>query len=124
MDVILRETDRDLAVDRSIVLEQKAMTVDIVWDGGATWASGNVPYGPCLGTRPSRVGTAQRSHRLCDHLERPRRQRGKCRGELRAAVGRGVCWCTPLAREHDGDEHLEPLHTLRSKPRIDDARAA
>jgi hypothetical protein len=63
---------------------------------------------------PSRIGTAQRSHRLCDHLERPRRQRGKCRGQLRAAVGRGVCWSTPLACEHHGDEHLEPLHTSAS----------
>jgi hypothetical protein len=53
---------------------------------------------------------AQRSHRLCNHLERPRRQRGECRGQLRAAVGRNVCRCTPLAREHHGDEHLEPLH--------------
>ena len=60
---------------------------------------------------PSRIGTAERSHRLCDHLERPRRQRGERRGQLRAAVGRGVCWRTPLAREHHGDEHLKPLHT-------------
>ena len=63
---------------------------------------------------PSGIGTAQRSHRLSDHLERPRRQRGKCRGQLRAAVGSVVCWCTPLAREHHGDEHLEPLHTSAS----------
>ena len=86
-------------------------TVDIVRDGGATSASGRVRSGHCLGTRPSRIGTAERSHSLCNHLERPRRQRGKCRGQLRAAVGCGVYWCMPLAREHDGDEHLEPLHT-------------
>jgi hypothetical protein len=63
---------------------------------------------------PSRIGTAQRSHRLCDHLEWPRRQRGKCGSQLRAAVGSVVCWCTPLAREHHGDEHLQPLHTSAS----------
>ena len=63
---------------------------------------------------PSRIGTAQRSHRLCNHLERPRRQRGKCHGQLRAAVGSVACWCTPLAREHHGDDHLEPLHTSAS----------
>ena len=60
---------------------------------------------------PSRIGTAERSHRLCDHLEQPRWQRGERRGQLRAAVGRGVCLCTPLAREHHGNEHLKPLHT-------------
>jgi hypothetical protein len=62
---------------------------------------------------PSRVGTAQRSHRLCDHLERPRRQRGERRGQLRAAVGSIACWCMPLAREHHGDEHLKPLQQRR-----------
>ncbi len=82
-----------------------SITADIVW------ACGRVRYRRCLGTRPSRVGTAQRRHRVCNHLERPRWQRGKCRRELRAAVGRGVCWCTPLAREHHSDEHLEPLRT-------------
>ena len=63
---------------------------------------------------PSGIGTAQRSHRLSDHLERPRRQRGKCRGQLRAAVGSIVCWSLPLTREHHGDDHLEPLHTSAS----------
>ena len=77
--------------------------------GGATSASGRMRYGHCLGTRPSRIGNAERSHRLCNHLERPRRQRGERRGQLRATVGRVVCWCMPLAREHHGDEHLEPL---------------
>ena len=59
----------------------------------------------------SRVGTAQRSHRVCDHLKQPRRQRGECRSELRATIGHGIGWPTPLAREHHGHEHLEPLHT-------------
>ena len=64
---------------------------------------------------PSPIGTAERSHRLCDHLEQARWQRGERRGQLRAAVGRGVCWRTPLAREHHGNEHLEPLHTSASE---------
>ncbi len=34
---------------------------------------------------------AEHRHRVRDHLERPRRQRSKCRCELRAAVGRGRC---------------------------------
>jgi hypothetical protein len=67
---------------------------------------------------PSRIGTAQRSHRLCDHFERPRRQRGERRGQPRAAVGSVVFQCTPLAREHHGDEHLEPLHTRAPRYRI------
>ena len=90
------------------------MTVDIVWDGGATWAAGRVRYGQCLGTRPSGVGTAQRSHRLCDHLDHARWQRGERRGQLCAAAVLCICLCMPLAREHHGDEHLEPLHTSAS----------
>ena len=62
---------------------------------------------------PSRVCTAERSHRVCDHLERPRRQRGERRSQLRAAESI-ACWCMPLTREHHGDEHLEPLHTSAS----------
>ena len=59
------------------------------------------------------VSKNERRHRVCDHLEQPRWQRGERRSELGAAIGRGIGWRqqTPLAREHNGDEHLEPLHT-------------
>ena len=69
------------------------ITVDIVWDAGATWAAGRVQYAhvQCIGTRPSGVGTAQRSHRVCDDLDHAGWQRGERRGQLRAAVGRVVC---------------------------------
>jgi hypothetical protein len=71
---------------------------------------------------PSRVGMPERRHRLCDHLEQPRRQRGERRAQLRAGISRAAtketwraprqapCWRTPLSREHHGDENLEPLH--------------
>jgi hypothetical protein len=57
---------------------------------------------------------AERRQRICDHLERPRRQRGERRSELRAAIGRGIGWQKPFAREHHGDEQLEPLRTNAS----------
>jgi hypothetical protein len=60
------------------------------------------------------VGTTQRRHRVQDHLEWPRWQRGECRCEWRAAADRGICSSMPLAREHHGDEHLEPLHASAS----------
>ena len=87
------------------------IAVDIVWDGRALPASGNVQDGQCLS--PSRVGTAERRHCVRNHLERPRWQRCERRCERRAAV-----WRTPLAREHDGDEHLEPLHADASRNRL------
>jgi hypothetical protein len=76
-----------------------------------TW---RVRYGQCLGAPHASACAAQRHHRLRDHLEQPRWQRGERSGQLRAAVGRGIGWPTPLAREHHGDEHLEPLHTSAS----------
>ena len=51
--------------------------------------------------------SVERHDRVCDHLERPRRKRGQCRSELRATIGGGMP--TPLASEHHGDDHLEPL---------------
>ena len=56
----------------------------------------------------------ERRHRVRDHLEQPRWQRGERRGERRATANLCVCQCTPLAREHHGDEHLEPLHALHA----------
>ncbi len=63
---------------------------------------------------PSRVGTPERRHGVRDALKHTRRQRGERRGERRAAAGLRVGYCAPLAREHHGDEHLEPLHTRAS----------
>ena len=62
----------------------------------------------------SRVSTIERRHRVRDHLEQPRWQRGQRRSELRATVGCGirVGMPTPLASEHHGDEHLEPLQAI------------
>ena len=62
----------------------------------------------------SRVGAIyiERRHRVRDHLERPRRKRGQRRSELRAPIGRGIGMATPLAREHHGDDHLEPLQAI------------
>ena len=51
--------------------------------------------------------SVERHDRVCDQLERPRRERGQRRGELRATIGGGMP--TPLASEHHGDDHLEPL---------------
>jgi hypothetical protein len=62
----------------------------------------------------SRVSTIERRHRVYDHLERPRRKRGQRRSELRATIGHGIGMptATPLASEHHGDDHLEPLHAI------------
>jgi hypothetical protein len=60
----------------------------------------------------SRVSTLERHHRVRDQLERPRRKRGQRRSELGAAVGGGIGMPTPLAREHHGDEDLEPLQAI------------
>ena len=90
------------------------IAVDIVWGGRAPSASGNVQDGRCFS--PSRVGTDERRHRVCDHLERPRWQRCERRSERRAAIGRGIGMPAPLAREHHGDEHLDfklPCKLLR-----------
>ena len=55
--------------------------------------------------------TLERHHRVRDQLERPRRKRSQRRSELRATIGSSGIGCpTPLATEHHGDEHLEPLH--------------
>ena len=72
-----------------------------------TAGSGKAP--PSL----SNVGMPERRHRVRDHLEQPRWQRGERRSELGAAIGRGIGWRqqTPLARKHHGDEHLGLLHT-------------
>ncbi len=60
----------------------------------------------------SRVRTAERHHRVRNHLERPRRKRGQRRSELRATIGgSGIGMPAPLASEHHGDEHLEPSDT-------------
>jgi hypothetical protein len=58
------------------------------------------------------VVTIERHHRVRDHLERPRRKRGERRSELRATSGRGIGMPTPLASEHHGDDHLEPLQAI------------
>jgi hypothetical protein len=61
----------------------------------------------------SRVSTIERHHRVRDQLERPRRKRGQRRSELRATIGGcDIGMPTPLAREHHGDEHLEPLQAI------------
>ena len=60
----------------------------------------------------SHVSTIERRHRVCDHLERPRRKRGQRRSKLRATTGRGIGMPTPLASEHHGDDHLEPLQII------------
>ena len=60
----------------------------------------------------SRVSTIERHQRVRDHLEQPRRKRSQRRSELRVTIGRGIDWPTPLASEHHGDEHLEPLQAL------------
>ena len=57
----------------------------------------------------------ERRHRIRNHLEQPRRQRGERRSEIGAAIGCGISWRTPLSREHHGDEHLEPLHANMSQ---------
>jgi hypothetical protein len=64
---------------------------------------------------PSRIGMPERSHRVRDDRKHPRWQRRERRGKLRAAAVLCVCQCTPLAREHHGDEHLEPLHADASR---------
>ncbi len=63
----------------------------------------------------SRVSTIERRHCLRDHLERPGRKRGQRRGELRATTGRGIGMPTPLASEHHGDDHLEPLQAIAAE---------
>jgi hypothetical protein len=40
------------------------------------------------------------------------RKRGQRRSKLRATIGRGIGWPTPLASEHHGDDHLEPLQAI------------
>jgi hypothetical protein len=70
------------------------------------------------GAISSDIGPAERSGRLCDHLERPRRQRGERRCERRAAVGGRIGLRTALARKHHGDEHVEPLHADASIPGV------
>ena len=60
----------------------------------------------------SRVSTIERRHRVRDHLEQPRWQRGQRRSELRATTGRGIGMQTPLASKHHGDDHLEPLQAI------------
>ena len=60
----------------------------------------------------SRVSTIERRHRVRDHLERPRRKRSERRSELRATTGRGIGMQTPLASEHHGNDHLEPLQAI------------
>ena len=62
--------------------------------------------------RASSVSTVERHHRVRDHLERPRRKRGERRSELRAPTGRSIGMPTPLASEHHGDDHLEPLQAI------------
>jgi hypothetical protein len=61
-------------------------------------------------------GTIERHHRVRDLLERQRRKRDQRRSELRATVGRGIGMPTPLASEHHGDEHLEPLQATAAVP--------
>ena len=61
----------------------------------------------------SRVSTIERHHRIRDHLERPRRKRAQRRSELRATIGGSdIGMPTPLASEHHGDDHLEPLQAI------------
>ena len=62
--------------------------------------------------RRRRGSTIKRHHRVRDRLERPRRKRSQRRSELRATIGRDISMPTPLAREHHGDEHLEPLQAI------------
>ena len=56
--------------------------------------------------------SVERHDRVCDHLERPRRKRSQRRSELRATIGGGIGMPTPLASEHHGDDHLEPLQAI------------
>jgi hypothetical protein len=118
-----RALDSDLELQtlhvdlRCYRFESRTQAADFGSAGGSTVRVVPDLRGGFKSSKWKRIGTAQRSHRLCNHLERPRRQRGKCHGQLRAAVGSVVCWCTPLAREHHGDEHLKPLHTPRYRLR-------
>jgi hypothetical protein len=85
--------------------------------------SRRAPWSPC-------IGMPERRHRVRDHLEQPRWKRRERRRELHAAATRAApkqAWraplhaqrcCTPLAREHHGDEHLEPLHALHADPSV------
>ena len=60
----------------------------------------------------SRVSIIERHHHVRDHLERPRRKRSQRRSEVRATVGSSIFMPTPLASEHHGDDHLEPLQAI------------
>ena len=85
-----------------------ALLVPIL-DAGSTSATA-VPPARCSPS-PSHVGAADRRHRHRDHLHQARRLRCERRCERRAAVGGvGPSRRTPLAGEHHGNEHVEPLH--------------
>jgi hypothetical protein len=56
------------------------------------------------------VLSAERRCRISDDLDHARWQRCERRGERCAVTALGNSSYTPLAREHHGDEHLEPLN--------------